>query len=281
MPRKRIFSKILKNPKITRLLPETGGGGRSEQTYIVKDGDNKYVLRKYKDKKEADEDAYFSKKVGRLDIIPRFYGQDGKNLLFEYIEGRDLSKEESLDVFRQMGEISAKAHRIKADKFNLDKRFLRNLGYLKRKKTIDAGGYKKIKRAYLSLKQELKPTVTLDVADIIPDNYRINKNGKVYWIDIEGLKPSLKGRGMGKAYLKWFDETQKGAFKEGYEKIAPMDWFGKKYETLSKLYFIVHNTALRIKEKRPLDKNLERIENVMKEAEKYEQKDYKSKLRTK
>jgi hypothetical protein len=177
---KKIFPKILKNPEVSRLLPDREEGGLSEQTYLVKDNGKKYVLRKYVSLKEVKEDEHFSKKLEKMNVIPHLLGRDGKNLLFEYIHGRDLHWKESLGIFRQMGEIIAKTHKIKVKQFNLDKNFIKELSFLREKKAIDKEFYEKIKNTYYLLKLEANPQVALDITDFLPDNFRIDLHGTIY-----------------------------------------------------------------------------------------------------
>ena len=103
----------------------------------------------------------------------------------------------------------------------------------------------RIKKLYSLLKRKAKPKITLNPADVVPGNFRL-RNGRVYLVDVESVKPNFNGSGLAKFFLGWGKNPKRQkAFKSGYRSIASMSFINKAYKDLLYLNFSV--TALHFK----------------------------------
>ena len=55
--------------------------------------------------------------------------------------------------------------------------------------------------------KKFKQNVTLDTFDVSPANFRLSK-GKVYFVDLDAIKPKLKGMGMIKCMFGWAEKEE-------------------------------------------------------------------------
>lgn len=220
-----------------RLISESGSGGWSKETYLITQKGKKYVVRKCKTLKKAKSYEEIERRLGKYNILPRLIKREGKNVFYEYIEGRDLSRKESKKVIEQIGKIAAHVNKIKV-KGTLDDRFNKQMIYLNFSKDKE----KKIKKLYKFLKKKSKPKLVWDINDLNPDNFRLNKKGKVYLVDIEGIKPRAKLFCMGKGLFKWFkSKTKKKSFKKGYQKVSSIEFFNEYYSDFILLNFLIQD----------------------------------------
>ncbi len=277
---------ILKEGQITLLLPdEETGGGLSGEVHLVTYNNKKYVVRRCSKVSIAKRYEEISKKFGKYNFLPKFLGRFGKDVLFEYIEGRDLTKIESLNSLEQMGRIAGYINKIKikgnvSKRFNQQLRELRTGVYrlttkerikLKRVKNrkfkvfLQKEQVKKINKVYNLLKNKLNPSLALDINDVSPNNFRIDKNGKVYLVDIEGIKPRIKGFGFAKFYLK-FGKTSKrrNAYLKGYNSVNSTKYLTEEYLDFIYINFFIQRILYNIKIfNKDYKKTLKRLNKIL------------------
>lgn len=260
---------ILKKGEITLLMPdEETGGGLSGEVHLVTYDNKKYVVRRCIKISIAKEYENISKRFRKYKFLPKFLGRFGKDVLFEYIEGRDLTKIESLKSLEQMGKIAGYINKVKikgdvSTRFNKQLKELSTGGYkltpkeqikLKRAKNkkfkvvLNGEQIKKIKRVYNLLKKKLNPTLALDINDVSPNNFRIDKRGKIYLVDIEGIKPRIKGFGFAKFFLKFGKTSQrKKAYLRGYKSVNSSGYLTEEYLDFIFINFYIQKILYNIK----------------------------------
>ncbi len=253
--------RILKEAKITKTKL-----GNSGQTFLVKYRNKKYILRKCDNKNEADFYIKIYKKLKRYGFLPKILGKNKENILFEFIEGRNCRKNDSPEVIYQVGKICAYINKIGFRKFDIDKKAFYNLGTLLDKRIIDKEKFKEIREFYNRLKAKIKPKAAVDPNDVYPENFRI-RSGKVYFIDIEAIKPRLKGQGIAKAFIRWFKTSkQKEEFKRGYNSISSIKFLTEDYLRFCYLNFLLQTIGIKLREGRDFNKeDLKRIDLLLKE----------------
>ena len=261
---------VLRMGKISILLPEGNGGGLSGEVHLLEHNRKRYVIRRCKELKKAKQYEFLSKKLERYGFLPKFLGRFGRDVLYEYIEGRDLKKTERIKIFYQLGKIEAHINGLpytKGMRFNKnpEKMFLRQLKEIttgkykpsdkiemrrmkdrgmkfdkrKIKAIISIREEKQIKDIYSLLKDKTKPKVVFDVKDLVYSNFRI-RNSKVYLVDIEAIKPHIRGFGIAKCFLMWAKtEKRQKEFLKGYAIVGSLKFFNKKYKDLCYLMFII------------------------------------------
>jgi len=275
--------KQLLKSEMSELMPESGGGGLSKEVYLVKHNNKKYIIRKCDTIKRAKKYETISKKLEKQDVLPKILGRYGKDVLFEFIEGRDLTKEEDLKVFYQLGEIVAKISKLKT--YKPDNRFYTQLkelvtGNFSQNNKVDVRRYRErldkrrikplftrqqadnIKVVHDYLLKKVKPKTVLDINDVSTSNFRIRK-GKIYFVDIEAIKPRIKGLGIAKCFLKWAKtEDQQEAFRKGFERFDK--WFFEgEYADLCYLKFIIQSLNYKCQIGRDYKHDLKRLEILL------------------
>lgn len=250
----------IKKGKISILMPEGEGGGLSGEVHLIEYDGKKYVLRRCLNVKKAKLYESISRQIEKKGFLPKFLGREGKDVLYEFIEGRDLKQNEKLNMYYQLGKIGGHINKISFN-YNTDRELYRTLKELesgtynpspkvlmrrklskiksKPKKVLTNKKRNTILRLYHLLKKEVNPKITLDISDFVPGNFRLRK-GKVYLVDIESIKPRIKGSGVAKFFLKWGDTSnKKKGFKKGYQSVASLKYLDSKYEDLCYLTFII------------------------------------------
>lgn len=280
---------ILSKGKISELVSDSGKKGWSGEAHLIKYNGKKFMLRKAQTIERAKKYQQISKRLEKSKILPKFLGRSGQNVLYEYIEGRDLKDKESLKVIKQIGKISAHINKInlkgKSDKFRFYRQvkeattgiFKENKNYVpainkKTKPLLTKKKAKKIMNLYAYLKKKTKPIIMLDMNDANPSNFRLRK-GNIYFVDVEAIKPRIKGYCIGKAFTKWFKTTQqKKAFLKGYNSVLSTNFLTEPYLDFIYLNFLVQeiNYSCKFgKEFKPRQKV--RLEFLNRLLEKYEE----------
>jgi len=222
---------ILDKGEIKELVADSGSAGWSGETHLIRHEGKKYVLRRCKTTQKAKRYEEIYGKLGRYGFLPKLLGRIKKDVLFEYIQGRDLRGKETASIIRQVGKIEAYTNKLKI-KGSVSTRFNNHIkesitGVFKVpgkkvKPILKEEKGKRMKKLFNLLKKRAKPKPILawDANDIYNENYRV-RNGKVYLVDIEAIKTRIKGFGIGKAFNRWFNaERERKAFVNGYKSIA-------------------------------------------------------------
>ena len=254
------MKKILKEGKIKLIIPENGGG-LSGEVHLVKYGKEKFITRRCKTVEKAKSYEELDDRFSQYGFLPKLLGRYGKDVLYEFIDGRDLQGKESMGVFEQIGSLSARINKVKV-KGDVSKRFNRQLEELVTGKFSISGKvlmkqvrlkeYKKpksilsraegdhIDEVYRNLKRKVKPYMTLDAGDVAPGNFRLGEDGRVYFVDVEAIKPRVRGLGIAKFFLTWGDtEARQRAFLRGYSKVSSTKFLTEEYRDFIFLNFLM------------------------------------------
>ncbi|MEA3329208.1 MAG: hypothetical protein U9Q06_00505 [Nanoarchaeota archaeon] len=276
---------ILKEGKLSILLPEREGGALSGEVYLIKHNGKKYVVRRCSNLPKAKYYESISKKLEKYDFLPKLLGRFGKDVLYEFIEGRDLRRNEKSFVFEQLGEIGAFVNKQKIEsnpnfKFNKTLRELISGKYVqspkvlmrrkrsnirkKPKAVLSSKEANKIKKLYSYLMRKTKAKIRMDISDFVPGNFRLRK-GKVYLVDVESIKSVIKGRGIAKCFRGFCNtEKRKELFIKGYTNISSMDFLDETYLDLCHLLFAVQALHFKVQVNRDSKEDLEKIETLLK-----------------
>jgi len=151
----------LNKGELIPLIPKLGGG-LSMETYLWVDGKNKYIVRKCNSNKKAKSYEIFSKKLSKYKVVPKLIKRKGGDVIYQYIEGRDLNKKETLKNFEEIGKICAKFNRLNVKNVRIDLPFDNQLNQLK------TGDYKKFTSKEMKEKRKRRPNERHDVRRIKP-----------------------------------------------------------------------------------------------------------------
>ena len=89
---------ILKEGKISRLIPDEANAGMSGEVHLLEHQGKKYVVRKCRTKERADLFEEIIKKFKRDGFLPRLFCRCGNDLLLEYLPGRDFRGDECIKI---------------------------------------------------------------------------------------------------------------------------------------------------------------------------------------
>ena len=240
---------VLKNGKISKLT-----GGDTGHAFLLEYEGKKYVLRKFEDEKVAEYYFELCKKLEGQGFLPHIYYKEGKNIIFEYIEGRDCNKKDAVKVAFQVGKICSLINKIDSDEnYSLDERFVSYLKDLKDNNFIDSNESSIAIKIYHDLKKKINPKIVMDANDVYPENFRL-RGGAVYLVDIEAIKPMIKGFGVAKSFVRWFrTPKQRENFKKGYESVQPISFLTEGYLKFLYLNFLARSVSIKIRLKTKLN----------------------------
>lgn len=232
-----LIKEILKKAKIKSMSLE-GGIGSTGEAHLAVLNKKKYLLRICKDNETAEKYFKYYNKFKKYNFLPRLLDKKDHYLLFAFINGEVCNHKETKKVIAQIGRICAIINKSK-EKWNCEEYFSKRIAKIEEKKILDRGRIDKVKELYLNLKTKVRIQTSLDANDVTNDNF-IKKTGKVYFVDIEAIKPTIKGYGIAKAFFSWFkEEKEREYFREGYNTISPISFFNTNYMKLATLLFIV------------------------------------------
>ena len=235
-----LVSNILKKGEIKSISLEEGIGSTGEAHLAILNN-KKYLLRICGDEEIAKKYYGYYQKFKKYRFFPKLLGIYEKYILFEFIRGRMTKEKENVKVIYQVGKICAIINRVKAKyDYQESKRFYRKLEEIKNKRIISKKLADDVENTYKKLDKKIKLKSILDAGDVTNDNFMVDKTGKVYFVDIEAIKPNVKGMGITKAYSSWFKtEKEKESFRRGYESISSMKFYTKDYAKMVTLIFFV------------------------------------------
>lgn len=226
--------------------------GESGLTKLIDYKGKKYVLRRFKTKKESKECKKIYSKLERFGFLPKLLYSKESNFIFEFIPGRECKKPpENLEIVRQVAEIYALVNKTKYNFSikNLDKIFYKSVNTILCKKRINKNESLKIKKAYKKFKFQVNPVPSLEVWDVHQGNFILNRK-KVYLVDVGGINVNFKGIGIIKSYSWFKTNRQRKAFEEAYNKILPIKFMNESYTNFLIFVYYVNSISERmLKEK--------------------------------
>ncbi len=221
--------------------------GESGLTKLIKYGGNRYVLRKFKSKRESDKMHKICKKLERFDILPKLYYRKGNDFVFEFVPGKECEKPpENLNIVKQVAKICAIVNKLKVgSKKNLDENFGKALNILLNKKKINKKQLTVLKETYSKMKKRISPQIALEVWDVHQGNFIFYKK-KVYFVDIGGIKVDYKGLGIIKSFSWFKTEKQRTIFRKAYDSITSIKYMDKDHINFLNFYYSIISISERI-----------------------------------
>ncbi|MBW2964902.1 hypothetical protein KY363_05590 [Candidatus Woesearchaeota archaeon] len=216
--------------KEVRPLDTHGGSGQVFQ--VISTDAKGYKLRYCKSLGRAREIERSVKKFPKA--FPRFYGREGKYLLFDWIDDakhltEGMSAEESYRLGKLFGELH-ELNEVVEDKSKV-KWFESSFKHIRTAGVFDEETFEKLERRYHDLKKKLRVDIVLDYVDSKPFNFMIErKTGRVYFVDEDGLMHGVKAFGLPNLMRMIKDGVSKDAFWKGYKEHHSNDYFDKDYE---------------------------------------------------
>ncbi|MBT4376562.1 hypothetical protein HOD29_04275 [archaeon] len=275
------MKEILKKGKTKPIFSDSGEGGLTGETNLLEYKNKKYILRKCETLSKAKYYEHLSNKFEKYGFFPKFLGRFGKNVLFEYIEGRDLKRKgEKTDYIRDIGKILGIINKFSFENrtenlFNkqlkecisgkyepsLKVKIARKRRNIQSKpiKVLTKTQSKEILKKFNQLKEKLSPKIVYECTDPTPSNFRV-RNNKIYLVDIESIKPKYKGLGISKFILEWGKTPlKKKKFIEGYKEKSNLSFFTEEYKKFIDLIFLVQRLNFQIQTGKDYNPTIEKI----------------------
>jgi len=230
------FNEIIKKGICIPIIPESGGDSREVHTLIH--NNNKYILRKCGSQKTRDKYLETYKKFQKFDFLPRLLYIHGNNLLFEYIQGRDLLKTDAELTASKIGMITAITNSFQGDiDININNKFYKAINYLFNQKIINDNQKNKAVKIFENNKPK-KIEIITEIKDLAHHNFRIGR--EIFLVDIDAIQPHLKGIGIAKAFLKWFRKPkERELFLQGYNEINDSSFWTPQYQKFAYLIYLI------------------------------------------
>ena len=276
---------ILKEGQLSLLLPEGEGGALSGEVYLVKHNGKKYVVRRCSNLSKAKYYESISKRLEKYGFLPKLLGRFGKDVLYEFIKGRDLRQNEKSFVFEQLGKIGSFVNKqeIKSNpnfKFNktlresVSGKYVPSVKVLMRRKrsnirkkpksVLSIKEANKIKKLYSYLMEKTNAQIRMDISDFVPGNFRLRKE-KVYLVDVESIKPAIKGMGVAKCFRGFCNtKRRRELFIKGYTNISSISFLDETYLDLCHLLFAIQALHFKVQVARDYKGDIEKIEELLK-----------------
>lgn len=279
--------------KISALIPEGGGGLSMEVSLVEEENGEKYVLRACSLREKAENYEFISNKLSKYKVLPKFIKREGNNVFYEYLQGRDLTHNENLEIFEEIGVICARINDIEhRQDVDINLHFNKQLDQLvtgryqqftaeemiqkRARRPNEEHDDKRIKALISKTEKEkivkinnmlivkIRPKVTWDAFDVSPANFRLS-DGKVYFVDIDAIKPKMAGMGMAKCFYGWAKtDAQRESFIKGYCSVLKSISFGEEYMDLLNLHFLIQALHDRAKLGREYKGQFEKLKEILK-----------------
>jgi hypothetical protein len=252
--RKRPFKELIIISNIKPLLAKSARSGESFQ--IVSEKGKMYKLRYCFTLKAA---RNIEKNVNLFPkAFPKLYLREGKFLLFEWVDGKELAEGVTEIDSYKIGKLLGELHElnIKTSSREAYKELKQRFAILEKAKVFDPDTFEQIKDKYKQLRKKLKVDFLLEIYDAGPKNFVISKKGKVYFIDQGGMGHHIKGMGFSALLDKTFSKDQRliASFWKGYNEHHSRDYFDRDYQRLVRILTYIFLISVRVKEKKPVEK---------------------------
>jgi len=205
--RERPFARIA---ALERLEPLGDGEGHSGRAFLAHAADGRrFKLRVCASPRRAREIEQCMR--GLPHVFPRLLAREGRYLLIELLDGMQVFDRKQLRPYAQrLGRFCAEIHglgeprglggrvraRLAAARIRL--RFARQLRALRRQGLVDADLERRIRRAWRAWRRRWGVPVSLDLHDAHKANFMIDGQGRLRFVDEDGLHYTLRGIGLGK-----------------------------------------------------------------------------------
>jgi len=260
--RQQPFRSVMKIKEIKSLL---GPAAISGDTFKVTGTDGKkYKLRYVDSLWEARRIEKNMKLFPKA--FPRFHGREGRYLLFDWVEGKCLSREPPKEEIYQLGKLCGEVHALNHidKKGTVDEFFNSRLEMIKGAKIVDNKTLAKIVAKFKATKKKLKIDLVLEFSDMHHHNFMINKKGKIFYVDEEGFKHTVKGLGLVKPIFRWLKKKeQQEVFWRGYNKHHSSDYFDKDYQEFVLFLQLLRTIATRIKSGGNYQQELKQLKKII------------------
>ncbi len=237
--------------RIKEIVSLAGKGAISGETFRIISTENKaYKLRFCVSLLKA---RRIEKNVSRFSkAFPPFYGREGRFLLFDWIEGTAVTKLATPKVCYQIGKLLGEQHALNEidSTKNPDTSIKRLVANLESTKIFNKEELAKLELKSRELREGLKLDLILEISDIHEGNVIIDKNGRVYFIDEEGVDHKIKGRGLAKPLLTkgWIKSPEQlEAFWRGYHEHHSSDYFDLRYQRLMAFLQLITTITVRVR----------------------------------
>ncbi len=247
-------------------------GGESNEVHLLTYADKKYILRKYSNTDDCDWSFYTHNLLKEHGFLPKIIFKKDKNLILEHINGRNCTKNDADDVAYEIGRICGIVNNTGIDEREIKKRsdyeeiFFKYLKNVVKKGVISNKNSISCEEAYKFYRDRIEIITSLDADDVHCDNFMLTGN-KIYFVDVDSIKVRIKGRGVTKAFSRWFrKEDQRKKFINGYNTVNSLDFYHGDYRKFCELNFLITSIYYGLESRgKPNEKDMTDLENLIQE----------------
>ena len=243
--RERPFARIA---ALERLEPLGEGEGHSGRAFLACAADGRrFKLRVCTSSRRAREIERCMR--GLPHVFPQLLARDGRHLLIELLDGVQVSDRKQLRPHaRRLGRLCAEIHRLGEPRSPRDRlrarlaaaririQLARQLRALRRQGLVDADLERRIRKAWRAWRRRWGVPVSLELHDAHKANFMIDGQGRLRFVDEDGLHYTLRGIGLGKLLAdqgarrnlpKRMREWRR--FRQGYAELADAGYLTPGY----------------------------------------------------
>lgn len=167
-------------------------------------------------------------------ILPKFYGRDRNYLLFEYLQGRMLTRNEKPEIIFQLGKMCGEANKFKADiaeKRKFVEYYYSVIKSFFKRKLINFKEYRNILKTYEFLLKKIKHEVVLGITDMWLPNFLLASQNRVFLVDELALDYNIQGY-VFMLLSRLCSKEQEKLFFKGYASVNSIKFLSPTYKKL-------------------------------------------------
>ena len=201
--------------------------------------------------------------------FPKFYGREGRYLLFDWIDGDHLGFNISPETCYKIGKLMGEAHALEDidSKKNIKDEFKKRMRIILSAKIFSKEELIKIELKYKQLRKKVKIDFFLEFNDVHPFNLMLDKKGNLVFVDEDGFGHKIKGYGLTKPLLlsNWIGSAEKReAFFKGYNEHHSDNYFDLDYQRFLAFMKLLNTIYMKIETNRDYTKEKKIILQMIK-----------------
>lgn len=206
-----------------------------------------YIIKEYKDRKNAENELMWLKKLNTLDYdVPKIIDIYNNIIVMEKIEGQTINDDNAKDHLYNIGQLIAKLHKIQID-IDVDYKKILKIGYNELKKSVkdimENHIYETVTKFIESELEKIEISeISIIHKDIRPENIIYSK-GKYYLLDLELMEIGDIDYDFIRI-LNLLNEKQIYQYEDfknlmdGYKSIKNVNLKKEKWQLYNKLYAV-------------------------------------------
>jgi hypothetical protein len=255
-------------PRVTlaRIEPLAETGAHSGRAFLASASDgHRYKLRVCADERRA---RAMEAHVRRLPhVFPRLLARRGRHLLIELVPGESPSERKQLRPYaRRLGRLYAEIHRegelrglrgrvfARVEALRQRAQLARQLRALRRSGVVDTALARDVAAAVHVWRRRYGTPVALEPHDAHKQNFMIDPDGELRYVDEEGLGYGIRGMGLAKLLSDRIERPNSrgrreewSEFREGYAEVGDAAFLTPDYRDYVRVLELVRSIEFKLR----------------------------------